>query len=346
MTGKCNMDRRSFIKATAATAAAGAIMPNLASAATSRLRVSNWLPAQHHMNSHALKNWAAALSDASGGTLKLAVDPAPIAPPPAQYDVVRDGVADIAYHGMAYTPGPFEIVRGVELPFLSPNAEIGSQAAWDWYDRNVGFDKEFDDVKVLTLFVHGPGAVHSKKRITTLEELAGVKLRVGGGGVAMSEALGATPVAMPASKAYEAIQKGVADGAMFPWESIKGFKLGELLSHHLEIPGGLYTTPFAVIMNRKKYESLSDDHKHVLEDVGGAVGAQILGKAWDDADVAGRAVAVENGSEINSLGGSELERWAERVAFMNDGWIEKANARGLDGAALLADLKETIAKYS
>ena len=66
----------------------------------------------------------------------------------------------------------------------------------------------------------------------------------------------------------------------------------------------------------------------------------------DDADVAGRAVAVEKGSEINSLGGSELERWAERVAFMNDGWIEKANARGLDGAALLADLKETIAKYS
>ena len=133
---------------------------------------------------------------------------------------------------------------------------------------------------------------------------------------------------------------------MFPWESIKGFKLGELLSHHLEIPGGLYTTPFAVIMNRKKYESLSDDHKQVLEDVGGAVGAQILGKAWDDADVAGRAVAVENGSEINSLGGSELERWAERVAFMNDAWIEKANGRGLDGAALLADLKETIAKYS
>jgi len=57
-------------------------------------------------------------------------------------------------------------------------------------------------------------------------------------------------------------------------------------------------------------------------------------------------VAVENGSEINSLGGSELERWAERVSFMNDGWIEKANARGLDGAALLEDLKETIAKYS
>ena len=56
MTGKCNMDRRSFIKATAATAAAGAIMPNLARAATSRLRVSNWPPAQHHMNSHALKN--------------------------------------------------------------------------------------------------------------------------------------------------------------------------------------------------------------------------------------------------------------------------------------------------
>lgn len=341
------MNRRTLIKTGAAGLALSCLLgAGSAFAENVTLRMSTWLPPKHHVVSDALPTWIKAVSDASGGTLTIKIDPAPIGKPPAQYDIVRDGAADMAYHVMAYTPGPFEIARGVELPFLSPNAEIGSQAAFDWYDRNIGFDKEFKDVKVVTLMVHGPGAVHSKKPIKTLEDIAGVKLRVGGGGVRMSEALGATPVAMPAPKAYEAIQKGVADGALFPFESIKGFRLGELLDYHLEIPGGLYTTPFAVVMNRAKFDSLSDDHKKVLTDLGGVEGARILGAGWDRADVAGREAALAQNGTISVISDAELARWNEKIAFMNDDWIKKANDAGLDGAALLADLRATVAKYS
>jgi TRAP-type C4-dicarboxylate transport system substrate-binding protein len=341
------MKRRSLIKAGfVATAMTLGLTATAAMAETVTLRMATWLPPKHHHTAVALPAWIAAIDEASGGTLKIKIDPAPIAKPPGQYDIVRDGAADMSYHVVAYTPGPFEILRGVELPFLSPNAEIGSQAAYDWYDRNVGFDTEFKDVKIITMFVHGPGAVHTKTPVKTLEDLAGVKLRVGGGGVRMSEALGATPVAMPASKAYEAIQKGVADGAMFPFESIAGFRLGELVNYHLEIPGGLYTTPFAVMMNPAKYDSLSDEHKKVLADVGGVAGAKIIGAAWDDADAIGRQAAVDQGGVFHTLEGAELARWTDAIAFMDGSWIEKANAAGHDGAALLEDLKATIAKYS
>jgi TRAP-type C4-dicarboxylate transport system substrate-binding protein len=341
------MKRRSLIKAGfVATAMTFGLTATAAMAETVTLRMATWLPPKHHHTAVALPAWIAAIDEASGGTLKIKIDPAPIAKPPGQYDIVRDGAADMSYHVVAYTPGPFEILRGVELPFLSPNAEIGSQAAYDWYDRNVGFDTEFKDVKIITMFVHGPGAVHTKTPVKTLEDLAGVKLRVGGGGVRMSEALGATPVAMPASKAYEAIQKGVADGAMFPFESIAGFRLGELVNYHLEIPGGLYTTPFAVMMNPAKYDSLSDEHKKVLADVGGVAGAKIIGAAWDDADAIGRQAAVDQGGVFHTLEGAELARWTDAIAFMDGSWIEKANAAGHDGAALLEDLKATIAKYS
>ena len=315
-------------------------------AETVTLRMSTWLPPKHHHTAVTLPRWIAAVEEASGGTLKIKIDPAPIAKPPGQYDIVRDGAADMSYHVVAYTPGPFEILRGAELPFLSPNAEVGSQAAYDWYDRNIGFDKEFKDVKIITMFVHGPGAVHSKEQIKTLEDLAGVKLRVGGGGVRMAEALGATPVALPAPKAYEAIQKGVADGAMFPFESIAGFRLGELVNYHLEIPGGLYQTPFAVMMNPAKFDSLSAEHQKVLTDLGGVAGAQILGKGWDEADAVGRAKAIEQDGVFTTLEGAELERWKEKIAFMDAAWIEKADAAGLDGAALLEDFKATVAKYA
>lgn len=338
------MKRRTVLKIGLAGLALGATAPGTAHAAT-RLRISTWLPPTHHLPADTLTTWSRAIAAASDGEVQLAIDPAPIAKPPAQYDLVRDGIADIAYHVMAYTPGPFEIVRGVELPFISPDAEIGSQACYDWYDRNVGFEKEFKDVKVLSLMVHGPGAIHTKQKITNLEELQNVKLRVGGGGVAMSKALGATPVAMPAPKAYEAISKGVADGAMFPYEAVKGFRLVELVKYHLSIPGGLYTTPFAVIMNRAKWEKLPDAHKKVLTDLGGVAGAKMLGQGWDRADKAGLATAQKAGNEVNTLGGAELERWAAKIAFMEEAWIKKAESRGLDGKALMADLRKTIKKF-
>ena len=340
------MDRRNFIKAaSAAGISVVAMNPMAALAQTTSLRIATWLPPQHHMPSITLRNWIEQISAASDGSLKLNIDPAPIAPPPEQYNIVRDGAADLAYHVTAYTPGPFEVARGVEMPFMSPSAEVGSQAAYDWYDRNIGFDTEFSDVKVVSIFVHGPGAVHSKKPVKTLEDLANLKIRVGGGGVRIAEALGAAPVAIPAPGAYESLQKGVTEAAMFPWESIRGFKLNELVSYHTDIPGGLYTTFFAVIMNRAKYDALSDEHKQVLDQVGGVEGARILGAGWDAADEAGRAAKAE-GAEVYTLPEEEVARWAEKLTFVEEDWVKLANERGHDGAALLEDLKATIAKYS
>jgi TRAP-type C4-dicarboxylate transport system substrate-binding protein len=147
------MKRRTLLKSgLLASAVAFGLTATAAMAETVTLRMSTWLPPKHHLTAVTLPTWIAAVEEASGGTLKIKIDPAPIAKPPGQYDVVRDGAADMSYHVVAYTPGPFEILRGAELPFLSPSAEVGSQAAYDWYDRNIGFDKEFKDVKIITIF--------------------------------------------------------------------------------------------------------------------------------------------------------------------------------------------------
>jgi len=332
----------------AAFAALISPMPGTApvAAETVTLRMSTWLPPNHQIVTGSLEPWIESVKDASDGTLIIKLDPAPIAKPAGQYDVVKSGAADLAYHIAAYTPGPFEVMRGIELPFLSPNATVGSQAGYEWYDENVGFDKEFSDVKVITLMVHGPGMVHSKKPVAGLEDLEGLKLRVGGGGVRLSEALGATPVVMPGNQAYEAIQKGVAEGAMFPFEAVAGYKLFELVDHHLEIPGGLYTTPFVVLMNPKKYEGLSDAHKAVLTKAGGVAGAAILGKGWDEADANGRAAAEAAGNTISVISDEELARFKASAQSVTDAWIEVANERGHDGEALYKALVKTMDKYS
>lgn len=308
------------------------------------LRMAVWLPAVHQF-SKTIQDWADEVEKASGGSLVIKLDSAPLAKPPGQYELARKGVADMAYHVLAYTPGRFDVLRATELPFIAPNAEIGSQATWDWYERNVG-TKEMEDVKLITLWIHGPGLIHSKKEIKTLEDLEGVKLRVGGGGVAMSEALGAVPVPMSATQAHESLQRGTTDGTMFPWESIAGFRLTKLVKYHLEIPNGLYSTPFALVMNRKAFDRLSPAHQAVLNDKGGMWGAKFIGKRWDDADAIGRKAAVANSNIIQTIADDELERWREKIAFMDDVWIAKANAAGWDGEALLKDLRATMEKYS
>jgi len=332
------------------TMLATALAVGLASAAsaqeTTTLRMSTWVGPQHHLAADTLPVWFQAVEEASGGTLKIQLDPAPIAGAPEQYDIVRKGAADLAYHVMGYTPGPFEIVRGGELPFLSPSAEVGSQAVWDWYDRNIGFDQEFEDVKVVTLFVHGPGMLHTRDPIASLEDLANYKLRVGGGGVKIAQGLGATPVDVPAPQSYETIEKGVADGAMFPFEAVFGFNLFELVNNHLEVPGGLYTTPFAVIMNKDKWDSLTEQQQAALTEAGGVAGAKILGQGWDRADAKGEELAMEHGGTVTTLSDEETSRWAEELEFMNDEWIALANERGHDGEALLQDLRDTMEKFA
>jgi len=312
-------------------------------AETVTLRIATWVPPIHHLH-RTFTEWAAQIERASGGSLKIVLDEAPLAKPQGQYDVAKNGIADLAFPVLGYTPDRFVVTRGVELPFLSPNAEIGSRALWDWYTHYVA-GKEFNDVKVVTLFVHGPGILHSKKEVKTLEDLTGMKLRVGGGGVAIARALGAVPVAMTATEAHQALLRGTTEGTLFPWEAIASYRLTGLVTHHLDIPSGLYTTAFAVVMNKARYESLSPEHKALIDRFGGAYGAAFIGRHWDDADREAREEAKANGEIVQTLAPAELERWRARIAFMDEEWISRMNERGLNGAALLANLRDAVNKF-
>ncbi len=313
--------------------------------AQKKLRMANWLPPFHHMTT-SLAARAEEVKKASGGTLVIDVLKTGLGKPPSQYDLAKNGVVDLSYHVAGYTTGRFTAFRMMEMPFLAPNAEVGSAALWDWYTRNGLDKKEMNDVKLIAAFVHGPGVVHSKNAVKTLEDMNGLKIRVGGGGVEMAKALGAVPVPMSATKAHESLQKGTVTATLFPWESVKGFKLSGLDKYHLEIQGGLYTTSFALVMSPKTWKGLSAKDKAALEKAGGLNGSRFLGKPWDMADVAGRKVAADAGNIISTINPSELKRWAGKISFMEKVWISRVNKKGLDGQKLMADLKATIKKYS
>ena len=322
--------------------AIGTIMTSVPTSAQEvTLKFANWLPPVHHWTKTA-RAFADSVEQAGGGKIKVSIDKGPLAKPPGQFDLAVNGVRDMVMHVAAYTPGRFVFYRMAEIPFATKNSATGSVGFAKWYAKH-GFEKEeFKGAKLMAAFVHGPGLLHSKKEIKTLEDLKGVKIRVGGGGVLIAKSLGAVPVAMSATKAHESLQRGTTDAAFFPYEAVHGFKLAKLVKFHLEIPGGLYTTPFMVAMSGKTWNGLSADAKRAIDKAGGAAGAKLIGARWDAADAVGKSDANKVGNKINVIAPAEKSKWAKAIQIINDNWVKKANSKGKDGKALIADLRKMM----
>lgn len=319
------------------TAALALSFPGPAQSAEINLKMANWVPPFHHFTTTA-KNWIKTIEAASGGNIKVSLDSNALAKPPGQYDLAKNGVRDITWSVGAYTPGRSPLFRFAEVPFASPNAEIGSAGHNKWYTKH-GFDKrEMKGTVLITSFVHGPGMLHSKKEVRVMEDMKGIKIRVGGGGVLTAKVLGAVPVVQSATKSHESLQRGTTEAAFFPFEAVHGFRLSGLTKYHLEIPGGLYTTPFSINMNKKKFDGLPAAARQALMKAGGAAGAKFIGRHWDDADKGGRADAMKAGNKIQTLSAAEQKRWSRAVQIITDNWIKKGNEMGLDGKAIMDDL--------
>lgn len=304
------------------------------------LRVANWIPNPNHPIAQALEIWADKVETESGGRIAIDVDKASIGKPAGQYDLVRTGVVDIGWGLLSLTPGRFELSQVIELPFLSPDGETGSRMATEVWQKHFS-EREFTDTRLLAIHVNGAGHLHTKTPVTEIGDFAGQKIRTVGGGVSWLEALGATPVVLPATQSHEALARGVADGILFPWQAIKAYRLEELVTHHLEVPGGLYTVAFFFAMNPRSYARLPDDLKAVIDANSGPDTAAFFGAAWDEADRIARA-EIEANPEHDIIAPSagmmaEMNRRAEAITAT---WTALAQSSGIDPEAVLGDMRQ------
>lgn len=307
-----------------------------------KLRVAHFLPATSPAQTKLLKPWADRIEQESGGRLKVEIYPSMQlgGKPPQLFDQVRTGVADVVWTVPGYTPGRFPKVEVFELPFVTAStAEASSQAIWEFYQKNL--KEEFKDVHVLLLYAHAPGLIHTKdKLVKTLEDLQGMKIRLPTKPIGEAlKALGATPVGMPVSEAYEAMSRGVVDGVTTPWEVVGPTRMNELAKNHTNT--SIYTALFLFAMNQQKYESLPADLKAVIDRNSGSNIIRQTGKAWDEAETPAHEEAKKLGHAFHTLSPEEKARWVKATQPVIDAWI----ARTPDGKQLYEEANSLIRKY-
>ena len=178
------------------------------------------------------------------------------------------------------------------------NSVAYSRIHWK-YLQQVG---EYKGVKLLGVFTHGPGQMFNTKRpISKVEDLAGMKIRTGGGiAEEMARALGASAFVKPAPESYELLSSGVADGTFFPLELIISFKLGSVIKYATLFPGGFYSSSFGFFMNEDKWNKLSKQDQDAIASVSGEPLALLAGKAWDATDAAALEEMKRVGIQIST----------------------------------------------
>lgn len=314
--------------------------PALAAEVT--LRVHHFLPAQSNIPKYGIQAWADRVEEQSDGRIDVQVFPSMQlgGKPPDLYSQVQDGVVDAAWTVIGYTPGRFPKTEAFELPFMTGKAEPGSRA-FHRYVMEQG-PEEFAGVHPLAFHVHGPGAIHSRKPVRSLADMKGLKVR--GPTRVITDLLsktGATAIGMPVPAVPESLQKGVIDAAVIPFEVAPALKVPELVSHHTgfrDAPG-LYTATFVFAMNKARYASLPDDLKAVIDANSGPDLAAAFGRVMDEGDAPGLEAAARN--EIVMI--EDRAEWEAVGRAVTQDWIAQANAKGLDGEALVKAAKDAIA---
>jgi len=304
------------------------------------LKLHQFLPAQANVPRLILDVWADQVEAASEGRIEIDRFPSMQlgGAPPELMDQAIDGVADIVWTVVGYTPGRFPTTEVFELPFMVRDARAASCAYWTMFEEHMA-DAEFADVKILGTWVHGPGMFHTKDPVETPADLQGMKIR--GGSRLVNELLtlaGATPVGMPVPSISEALSKGVIDGTTIPWEVTTALKIPELVDYHTEFEGpALYNLTFVLAMNKGVYDGMPDDLKAVLDENSGMGFSVFAGGTQADSDGPARDFAVENGNEIFTV--ADTSEWETLVRPIYDTWVAEMQEKGIDGQARIDEAR-------
>ena len=310
------------------------------------IRYAQWLPPTYFLNERVWVPYFEEIERVTEGRVVVEQSAGPLGPPPRNYQMVLDGVADMSWAPHGFTPGAFPLSEIAELPFQSSDAVTTSLAYWRVFKETLEPAGMHPGVVTLAVHTHPPGQMFNNQReITSGDDFDGLKIRTTNS--AVSEALtrlGATPVGMPVTEMRDALEKGIVDGVSLTDEAIYSFRVNEFLKYELAVPGGLYNTSFFIVMNPAKWAEISPEDQEAIMAISGEALITKMTTAWQEEQDASVQRVIDDGITITEAEGPLLAYIEDKLEGVDEAWVERANNEGIDGAAALAAFRSYIAE--
>ena len=255
-----------------------------------------------------------------------------------QYDLVKGGVADVAWVMAGYTPGQFPELEIVEIPFLFRTANEAAVVTWKLYEK--GLLSGFQDTHLVGMFAGAPAGIFSRDPISKLEDLKNRKVRIVGATQGdWLRTLGAVPERASSRKMNEKLNRGTFSAVLQGWSGMKTFKSFGLVNHTVDVPVG--TLGFMLLMNKNTWNGLSAGEKKAVQENGGIHIARDSGKAYAKAAKDIRVMIKKQGKhKMVTFSQAQLNVYEKAAKPIYEKWASKnaANRKAYDAA--MAILKE------
>ncbi len=303
------------------------------------LKVSHYLPPNHTIHKW-LEDWAQDLDTRSAGQIKLHIYPASqLGPVNRQFDLARNGQADMAVGLTGATPGRYPMTEIAALPFVFPKegntSAIASKRMTELAPKYL--TPEYPGLHVLWVGITPPNTIlTARHEIDTLADLRGLKIRFAGEQHAkVLRALGAVPLQVPPGEIADGMAKGVIDGAVFNYEAAESFGLSTVTQHAVE-PSFIAGT-LVLVMNQAKYDALPPDLRALIDSTTSPKAAEQLGVRWDVAQQHGRDVMVAAKVGINTLAPAEVDKLKTVLTPLVQEDVDALDKAGKPASQLLQD---------
>jgi TRAP-type transport system periplasmic protein len=311
-------------------------MTTAAFAKTSWNANSVWPPKNQH--SVGLEEFAKKVKTATNGELDIIVHSGGALgyKGPELLKVVRDGLVPVSDMLISGVAGDEKILQIVTLPFLV--RDFNELHTLINISRPY-FDKVAQKWNQKILYIAPwPGAgLWTKKKITTLAEMKGLKTRTyDKNGALVMEAVGATPLALPFSEVYTSLQTGVIDSVMTSSPTAVDAKFWEVLKFFEPLNITIATN--MVTVNLKAYQKLPKAQQDALV----KAGKEMEKSMWENVKKWDRdMVAISNKNGIATVAPSkklisDLERITENIRA---DWLKGAPA---DARKIYSDFRKKV----
>ena len=303
-------------------------IPSHAAESVIRLKYSNMNPPTHPL-AQLSDQWCKELEKRTNGRVKVSFFPAGTLVSPAQtYDGVVKGIIDIGWSLMSYTPGRMPVSEVLSLPLGFKNSAQATRTANALF---VKFQpKEFDDTKIFYLHAFAGGTFHTKAPVNKIEDLKGLRIKGDGYTSKIIAAAGGTPTTMPMMETYDALKRGLADGALTPMESLTGWKFGEVCKYTYINEGAAYANGLFIAMNKEKFNSLSKDIQQIIDKLNDEWFDK-QAKVWKQIDDEARDSETKAGHKFVTAGPDDVAKTKEKMKPLFENYSKAMKEKGLPG---------------
>jgi TRAP-type C4-dicarboxylate transport system substrate-binding protein len=287
------------------------------------------------------------LEKASNGTfeLKLAYGSA-LGPEKQTPEAVKSGGYEGGMMCAGYYPAKFPLLSVMELPFLTPADTAIHAKIYSTVIRHPLIAKEMADrwgVRYLGPIVLPPYEFMGNKRITSVDDMKGVKMRISGLNAKALQKFGAVPTMVTAPEAYTALERGTIDSFGFPYSYTFGaYKLYEVSKYVTE---GMAMSGFMCFqgVSIKAWDKLPKALQAKLPEADTLAIDNLL-KAYKKADDKWIPIFKQK-LEVDKFPASERAKLAAGASDIWEGWVKEQEAAGRPGREMLNFVKAETAKY-